>query len=124
MSLKKFLVKAKKEGYANKNVNKRELDDGSKEIVWKEEDPVWSMNYYGETASEASVEDIYEFLREALKQIPRNKPFRGPAEYKGKRFKYVNSVEGRIEKFKGTEKILLNGNLVYLLNYHGGTVEY
>jgi len=146
--LSKFLVKAKINTYASSGENEeRILADGSKEfkfkekefkyrdryfgynpfigqeIVWQDEKVVWGMNYYGKIFSETvPAKDIYQFLQEALKRVPKDKPFRGPNNYKRDDFKYINKVRGKIEKFEGQETIFYKNQLVYKLNYHGGLV--
>jgi hypothetical protein len=37
-------------------------------------------------------------------------------------FEYKNEFEGDVNKFKGAEKILFQGEEVYKLEYHGGIV--
>jgi len=144
--LSKFLVKAKINTYASSGEGEgKMLPDGSKEfkfeerefkyrdryfgfnpfigeeIVWQNGKVVWGMNYYGEIVSEIiSAKSIYQFLREALKRIPDDKPFRGPDNFKKGNFEYINKVEGIVEKFKGEETVFYKEQLVYRLSYHGG----
>ena len=97
-----FLVKAKKATYANKtnkvNSSRKESHDYSyqennytyldsffgaenfsgQEIVYKDEKPCWSMNYYGRVIEENFNGD---FLKEALLQVDEELPFRGPLFY-------------------------------------------
>ena len=144
--LSKFLVKAKINTYASSGEGgEKILPDGSKEfefeekefkyrdryfgfnpfigeeIVWQNEEVVWGMNYYGEIVSEIiPAKSIYQFLQEALKKIPDDKPFRGPDNFKKGDFEYINKVEGIVEKFKGEETIFYKEQPVYRLSYHGG----
>ncbi len=93
-----FLVKAKKATYANKtnkvNSSRKESHDYSyqennytyldsffgaenfsgQEIVYKDEKPCWSMNYYGRVIEENFNGD---FFKEALLQVDEELPFRG-----------------------------------------------
>jgi len=93
------------------------------EIVWQSEKVIWGMNYYGEIVSEIiSAKSIYQFLQEALKKITKDKPFRGPDNFKKDEFEYINKVEGTVEKFKGEEIIFYKKQVVYKLNYHGGLI--
>ena len=147
--LSKFLVKAKINTYASSGERgEKVLLDGSKElefeekefkyrdryfgydhfigeeIVWQNEKVVWGMNYYGEIISEIiPAKQIYQFLQEALKKITENKPFRGPGNFKENDFKYINKVEGTVEKFEGREIIFYKEKLVYKLSYYGGAVK-
>jgi hypothetical protein len=149
VSLEEFLVKAKVSTYASGEEG-RDLEDGAKELIFKEgefmyrdryygfnpfggqevvfqnEKPIWVMNYYGGVTSNIvdreEIKRIYEFLRKALKQVREDKPFRGPEYFKEDDFEYFNEVEGDVHDFRGTEKIFYKGELVYKLNYHGGDI--
>jgi len=146
--LSKFLVKAKINTYAS-DTKAKILRDGSKELVFSEgrlfyrdryfgENPfigeeivfhkdkyIWGMNYHGRAISSKyfSLRDLYAFLREALKRVNEKNPFRGPEKYDEHIFRYVNSVEGNVSKFNGTEKIFYKEIEVYRLLYHGGFIS-
>jgi len=146
--LSKFLVKAKINTYALSGENEEKvLFDESKEfefeekefkyrdryfgfdpfigqeIVWQNGKIIWGMNYYGKVVSEViPVKQIYQFLKEVLKKVLENKPFRGPDNFKQGDFEYFNKVEGVVENFQGEEAIFYKKQLVYKLNYHGGLV--
>ena len=105
-----FLVKAKKATYANKtnkvNSSRKESHDYSyqennytyldsffgaenfsgQEIVYKDEKPCWSMNYYGRVIEENFNGD---FLKEALLQVDEELPFRGPLFYQKGDYLYL-----------------------------------
>lgn len=144
--LNKFLVKAKINTYAsNREGGERLLPYGSKEFEFKEKELkyrdryfgfnpfvgqeivfqnrkiIWGMNYYGRVISKSiPPKQIYQFLQEALKKIPEDKPFRGPRIFKKDNFQYFNKIKGTIKKFEGAEQIFYQGKLVYSLIYHGG----
>jgi len=144
-----FLVKAKLNTYAASGENNDKIfPNGSKifkfeekkikyqdryfgfnpfigeEIVWKSGKIIWGMNYYGKIISkEVSEKQIYQFLREALKKITKNSPFRGPDSFNRKDLKYFNQVNGDIKNFMGKEKIFYNNKLTYILTYHGGFIK-
>lgn len=148
MELDEFLVKAKINGYASSGEGgERIFEDRSKEliyeenifkyrdrysgfnpfigeeIVWKEGEVIWGMNYYGRVISEEiPAKEIYEFLKEALRQVRKDKPFRGPKSFQKEYFEYVNEVNGSVEEFYGIEKIFYKGEEVYRLVYHGGSI--
>lgn len=114
--------------YKKKNLYYRDTYFGfdpfiGEEIIFYQQKPIWGMNYYGKTISKPiSAKNIYLFLKEALKKTTTNQPFRGPSNFDYGNFKYVNNVDGKIEKFIGEEKIYYKKELVYVLNYHGGLV--
>lgn len=144
-----FLVKAKINTYARGGENgEKILSNGSKifefkekefkyqdryfgfnpfigeEIVWENNKIIWGMNYYGQVILKTvSPTGVYEFLKEALKTIKKDKPFRGADKYKKGRFKYINKASGDMKNFKGEEKIFHNNKLVHILTYHGGIIK-
>jgi hypothetical protein len=149
MSIEEFLVKAKVSTYASGEEG-RVLEDGAKELIFRQEEfiyrdryygfnhfggqevvfqnekPIWVMNYHGGVPSNIinreEIKRIYEFLRKALKQVREDKPFRGPEYFKEGDFEYFNEVEGDVHDFRGTEKIFYKGELVYELEYNGGNI--
>jgi len=146
--MKKFLVKAKKNTYASFwKVGGKILKDGSKEflfkendfiyrdryfgskrfigeeIVFKNEQAVWAMNYYGGMLSEdISSKNTYSFLKKALMQVSIERPFRGSEFFEEGDFLYKDKSVGDVDDFSGTEEIFYKGNKVYELKYHGGFV--
>lgn len=146
--LAKFLIKAKINTYASSGEDgEKILPDGGKEfefkekefkyrdryfgfnpfigqeIVWQNGKIIWGMNYYGKIISEIiPAKEIYQFLQEALRKVPEDKPFRGPAKFVKGKLLYLNKVKGTIEKFEGKEKIFYKRKLIYELIYHGGII--
>ena len=153
MNLNQFLVKAKINTYATEGEggekilddNCRELifeDAGFKyrdryygfdpfvgeEIVFEDNKAIWGMNYYGQITSKIIegnlVKDFLDFLKESLRQIPEEIPFRGPKNFKNNDFEYTNQVEGNVERFVGKEKIFYKNEEIYSLDYHGGKIKF
>ena len=95
------------------------------EVVYKNNEPVWGMNYYGYILSETTNEkELYGFLREALMQEYSDiLPVRGGKNYQKDDWEYTNAVEGELNRFTGTEEIYRAGVLVYKCHYHGGFIE-
>src|SRR3989344_6951445 len=149
MELNEFLVRAKINTYASSGEGREQnLKDSSKEliyeengwkyrdryfgfntfigeeIIWKNEEMIWGMNYYGQILSKAvGAKEIYEFLKEALLQVDESMPFRGPKILDEGNFSYRNSNSGSVEEFHGVEMVLYKGKRVYELQYHGGIVK-
>ena len=149
MELKKFLVKAKNSTYATTGESEEIiLEDGSKEltykekgfyyrdrylghnpfvgeeIVWKDKNIIWAMNYYGKVINkELSTKEIYSFLKDALKKVTKDLPFRGPKKFEKNFFRYINHLEGDISNFFGKEEIYYKDKLIYFLHYHGGFIN-
>jgi hypothetical protein len=142
---RRFIIKAKKEGYAAGNdVILREIDQsyttrfedgdfsfhdnwfggepfGGREVVFLKKKPYWMIVYYG--ADEGKAPGVIDFLRKALMKIPDDIPVRGPRIFKEGKFRYENKSEGNIEKFTGVEKIYFDGDEVFRTNYAGGLVD-
>lgn len=146
MDVNEFIVKAKKSTYAS-GAKSKILDDGFEELTYKEGDLfyrdrwkgsnpfcgeeiimhkgkiVWLMNYYGAVfSSVVASDDVYTFLRKAMRLVDEQRPFRGPAHFKEGDFEYIDKSTGIAERFRGTERIIYQGKEVYRLDYHGGNV--
>ncbi|MBI3384838.1 hypothetical protein HY030_01450 [Candidatus Gottesmanbacteria bacterium] len=147
--LRKFLISSNKAGYAtgeekawikekdrsttiNYKKNKWKSHDnffggepyGGRTVVFYENKPVWIMVYYGLVEKTISdPETIYKVLRNALRLMPKDYPFRGLARYKEAEYLYVNKWFGNLENFSGKEIIKIGKRVVYKANYMGGLVD-
>lgn len=95
------------------------------ETVYKNEKPVWAMSYSGGMIGEQSSQisqKTYSFLRDALKLVSNEHPFRGPREYVSDGLSYQSRTNGTINRFDGQEDIFANGLRLYSLNYAGCSV--
>ena len=90
------------------------------EAVWKNNVPVWAMNYSGRVMGEPFSGD---FLKAALLRVPREAPYRGPARFENGNYTYLCKPEGSLEWFQGREEIRFGGKTIYELYFHGGKVE-
>jgi hypothetical protein len=97
------------------------------ETVYENEQPLWSMGYSGgveqSIASRDEMRSIYAFLRSALRQVPKESPYRGPQEYSDGIYVYRNSYHGDFERFWGEETIFRGTDVVYSLRYGGGLLR-
>ncbi|MFH1289375.1 MAG: DUF5680 domain-containing protein [Patescibacteria group bacterium] len=96
---------------------------GGRTIVFHEGQPVWMMVYYGWAVEGVETDPIYAILRNALKQMPEDYPYRGPEEYKEGEYTYSNSWSGEVDKFSGSEQILQGDKIIYKADYMGGLVD-
>ncbi len=142
-----FLIKAKRSSYAAGNNAKsvKEKDGstslffidgdfkyhdnyfggepfGGREVIFYKDKSVHIMVYYGKVNNTIkNSEPIYQFLREALKLIPKEYPFRGPKEFTNDNLTYKNLYFGNIDCFSGEETIIdKNGKVIYQGKYLGG----
>ncbi|OGO78381.1 MAG: hypothetical protein A2Y23_13525 [Clostridiales bacterium GWB2_37_7] len=90
------------------------------EALWKNDVPFWSMNYCGRVVAEGFNGD---FLKEALSQVQKEMPYRGPNEYKKDGFSYKCTVNGDFDWFEGFEEIFLNDKKIYECMFHGGAIK-
>jgi hypothetical protein len=93
----------------------------------KDGEPIWAMAYSGGMLEKYHggiefAKQTFNFLKECLKRISAEIPFRGPESYKEGDFEYVNQVEGDVRRFIGFEKILYKGEEVFSQDYCGGIV--
>lgn len=147
LELKEFIIEAKRNTYA-KGIKSKKLKDKTEEIIYKKGKyfyrdryfgsnpfvgeevifanlkPIWSMNYYGKAFSnKIPIKEIYAFLRKAMMELEPDRPFRGPNYFRDGKFEYKDNSNGNTTFFRGNEAIYYNGDLVYVLNYHGGKIE-
>ena len=89
------------------------------EAIWNDNIPLWSMNYAGRI-----VEEGFEgwFLKEALRIVNEEYPYRGPLSYENGEFKYECSFAGNFEWFDGEEVIYKNDVKIYECKSHGGVI--
>lgn len=90
------------------------------EAVWLHDIPVWSMNYAGRVVGENFSGD---FLKEALKKVPADLPFRGPKIYTKGDYHYHCKVDGEFVWFQGYEEIFYMDEKIYECYFHGGIIH-
>ena len=148
-----FLIKAKKQTYANSNAKKLissrqgsedyEYVNGNmiyhdtyfggkkfmgEEVVYLDSNiPIWGMNYYGITIDDTlSEEAVDKALRPALMLVGEDKdiiPVRGPQLFQNGEYEYIFKVNGDLDYFDGVETINKNKVKVYELKCHGGIIK-
>lgn len=152
INIENFLIEAKKQTYANENVEKvLSARKNSKdyeykrdnmmyhdtyfggtnfiggEVVYVDDKTYWAMNYYGVTLDETLGEEAMDnALRPALMNVGVDKdviPVRGPKEMINGEYKYSFEVIGDINYFSGIEIIYKNNKKIYELKCHGGLVK-
>lgn len=143
----KFLVKAKQNTYCSKGKKQDPSRPKSKdyafkmydyyyldsylgnkafigeELIWENEKVFWGMNYNGQLLVDETPHGFSKFLKEALKNVNEDYPFRGPKEFKQENFTYECSWDGDIEFFNGSEIIKHNDKQIFKLHFHGGLLK-
>lgn len=90
------------------------------ELVYHQQQPVWALAYSGKVLSSNFSS---AFLKEALLQISRNAPYRGPNHYNNGHYYYYCQVEGDFSWFQGKEMIYYQQEKVFDLYFHGGELK-
>lgn len=149
--LESFLLDTKLATYANKDANPLknsrlgskdyEYTDGNliyhdtyfgvesfmgEEVVYKDNKPIWGMNYYGQVFSSDFAEEIFNtVLRPALTKVGENGvlPVRGPASFAKDDYEYEFIADGGLDDFSGMEIIRKSGAKVYELSCRGGKIN-
>lgn len=94
---------------------------GWQETVFQESKPIWIMNYYGFMISnKAKSEEVYGFLRKAMRLVEEARPFRGCSDLEEKDYEYRDESKGDANRFLGAGKIFFKSEEVYRLEYHRG----
>lgn len=149
MGLDDFLIKAKTKTYASGGESAAKvLGDGCKEfkyeekgweyrdryygaesfcgeeIVEKNGKAVWGMNYFGRLLKQdVPAREVYEFLKQAMLLVKKDRPFRGPKVIKQGDFIYRDKNKGDISAFEGAEIVFYKNKKIYELKYHGGKIK-
>ncbi len=96
---------------------------GGRLVVSYKNKPVWIMVYYGWVTEGIDPNPVYEILREALKQMPHDYPYRGPRKYIKGDWAYKNTWHGELDRYDGEETIKQGDMLMYKAHYRGGWVD-
>jgi hypothetical protein len=90
------------------------------EVVYYADTPVWSMAYNGAMLDPGA--SLGGFLKEAMRHVTADRPFRGPKEYRSGDYHYADESHGTLERFWGYEVITLQNRPIYDLHYCGGLI--
>ena len=90
------------------------------EAVWEDNTPIFALNYSGRVIGK---DFSGNFLKEALKKVPIEKPFRGPQFYQEEDYIYYCKIDGDIIWLQGYEEIYYKNQKIYECYFHGGIVK-
>jgi transcriptional regulator with XRE-family HTH domain len=90
------------------------------EAIWHHGEPTWCMNYVGRVVGENFNID---FLKEALYNVPKQAPYRGPEIYTKGDYNYYCKVEGEFVWYHGYEEIFYLEKKIYECYFHGGKLR-
>jgi hypothetical protein len=117
--------------YSNDGLHYRDVYYGGMhfigmETVFRKDQPIWGMCYYGGVLPDSNDEQIAgmpPFLKAALSKVPLEAPYRGPKTFQMGDYFYENEIHGDIFSFSGIELIRIQGHAIYNLRYSGGLVK-
>ena len=110
------------------------------EVVRFKDVPVWAMAYAGgmlaqyrpdchpnitKDTSDAMVgfaKQTFSFLKESLRNVPLEQPFRGPPRFENGLWRYENVINGCIDDFNGQEWVFFKHTVVFRQEYIGGLI--
>ena len=102
-----------------------------REVVWHNGKPFWCQIYGGGMKPEfhSNLEfthKTFDFLKKALSAGEKSEEFqpRGPKKFEEGDWVYESKTIGNIKKFKGSEKILHKGKIVFTHDFFGGLYSY
>lgn len=87
------------------------------EIVYHNNNPIWSMGYFGDQMPK----DATEFLKYALLNLADKCRLGGRCRLEKKGYNYEDIGTGSLEKFSGQE--IIKEKNTYKLNYYGGLIK-
>ena len=95
------------------------------EVVWRENEPVWAMSYYGYITRPDLIDSrkAGATIRAALSALYQQGRFLGGFEWIGPHGVYRDSSSGDAAHFHGREAIRVGGVEAYALDYFGGLVK-
>lgn len=94
------------------------------ETLWNNGKDVFRCVYWGKVIEGINFNDVYGFLRNALKVGPTGScVHRGPECFVEGKLTYTNTCVGNVEEFVQTERIYIEDKEVYLAYFIGGKVN-
>lgn len=90
------------------------------EALWIVDHPMWGMNYSGRVLGDCFDSN---FLKEALSNLPKEHPYRGPSIFVKGEYHYHCKVDGEFAWFQGYEEIFYLEEKIYECYFHGGLLE-
>jgi hypothetical protein len=96
---------------------------GGRTVISYENSSYWMMLYYGWVRKIEEIGPVFGVIRNALKKMPKEYPFRGPTEFHDSEYIYSNTWSGDVSRFEGKEKINKKEDFIYQASYFGGLVD-
>ena len=101
-----------------------------REVIWFKGAPIWNQLYGGGMEDNFSKDadfarQTFSFLKKAMSVGEKENNFqpRGPENFKDGDWEYLSNLEGNISNFKGSEKIIYKGKVVFTHKFFGGLIK-
>ncbi|EPE98873.1 DUF5680 domain-containing protein [Rhizobium grahamii] len=101
-------------------------DFAGQEVVWRDGEPVWAMNYFGRIIEHSLIdgERAGTVIKAALsKMYAEYRRFLGGMEFEHAFGFYADQNTGDCSHFSGREVIVVNERRAYELDYRGGLIQ-
>lgn len=97
---------------------------GGRLVVFYKNEPLLLEVYYGRVyATQRTADEVYGFLREALRHPGKDNPYRGPAHYQKGQLTYKSIAEGDITNHTVKEYVYDGETEIYSALVVGGLVD-
>ena len=96
------------------------LDFNFLEVVSDKNKPIWSLNVRGRVVADGF---NGSFLKEALLEIDRDFPYRGPHLFIKGDYVYLSKIDGDLSWFSGIEEVYFHDILIYEGHLQGGSLK-
>lgn len=95
------------------------------EVVWRADQPIWAMNYYGRIVRPDLIDAHVagQVIKQALGEMYRERRFLGGFKWVRAAHTYEDTNTGDVRGFEGFERIVISQEEAYRLSYHGGLVK-
>lgn len=93
------------------------------ELVFRNNEPIWSMSYRGAATDDSNPDQVFEALQKFIKEYADKVRFGENIEAQENEFQYKCNASGDINEFKGREEIYQKGKLAHWLDYFGGEIR-
>ena len=95
------------------------------EVVWRGEEPIWAMNYYGYILRPDLIDSARagSTIKGALSALYQERRFLGGYDWRGPHGVYQDRSTGDVAHFSGRETISVAAAVAYALDYSGGLVK-
>lgn len=119
---KTYIIKQENLEYHDTYFDQHQYFQGQ-EVIFENNQPVWSMSYRGAATKEGNPAEIFKILQKFIKKYADIVRFGNEFETDEGEFKYICLAKGDFSEFGGEEKIYQKDKLVHWMKYLGGIIK-